>query len=256
MVHPGSSAAPAVLRGHQVTAVAAVGQPDTGLQRRAAPAVPFRADGSDHSSRCSHAVQRRAREERGSSASPCVLPACQPSSASSSSSSSPYTSSSFFPSLPTPPPPPPPQPTKRSCVLPKLIVPLQAIKRQPLLLNQPYLNMEMIFNYSESISFYHRNVFERGLLYLQEPNKLNANSLRFTVFKRRSWGGGLPSGGALSAGDVAPTVLWAMGTWTYGDVGLWGCGVMGTATCPALLALNMPGATGSAPDGASDSSAP
>lgn len=202
-----------------------MGQPDTGLQRRAAPAVPFRADGSDHSSRCSHAVQRRAREERGSSASPCVLPACQPSSASSSSSSSPYTSSSFFPSLPTPPPPPPPQPTKRSCVLPKLIVPLQAIKRQPLLLNQPYLNMEMIFNYSESISFYHRNVFERGLLYLQEPNKLNANSLRFTVFKRRSWGGGA----ALWGGSVCRT-MWhppSCGPWGRGHTGTWGCGAVG-----------------------------
>ena len=53
------------------------------------------------------------------------------------------------------------------CALPKLIIPLQAIKRKTFLLNQPYLNMEMIFNYSESISFYHRNVFERGLLYLQ-----------------------------------------------------------------------------------------
>lgn len=211
-----------------MTAVAAVGQPDTGLQRRAAPAVPFRADGSDHSSRCSHAVQRRAREERGSSASPCVLPACQPSSASSSSSSSPYTSSSSFPSLPTPPPPPPPQPTNRSCVLPKLIVPLQAIKRQPLLLNQPYLNMEMIFNYSESISFYHRNVFERGLLYLQEPNKLNANSLRFTVFKRRSWGGGAALWGGsvcrrcgthrpVGHGDVDIRGRGAVGLWGYGD---------------------------------------
>lgn len=202
-----------------------MGQPDTGLQRRAAPAVPFRADGSDHSSRCSHAVQRRAREARGSSASPCVLPACQPSSASSSSSSSPYTSSSFFPSLPTPPPPPPPQPTKRSCVLPKLIVPLQAIKRQPLLLNQPYLNMEMIFNYSESISFYHRNVFERGLLYLQEPNKLNANSLRFTVFKRRSWGGG-----GCPLGGLCLQEMWhppSCGPWGRGHKGTWGCGVMG-----------------------------
>lgn len=208
-----------------MTAVAAVGQPDTGLQRRAAPAVPFRADGSDHSSRCSHAVQIRAREARGSSASPCVLPACQPSSASSSSSSSPYTSSSSFPSLPTPPPPPPPQPTNRSCVLPKLIVPLQAIKRQPLLLNQPYLNMEMIFNYSESISFYHRNVFERGLLYLQEPNKLNANSLRFTVFKRRSWGGG-----CCPLGGLCLQEMWhppSCGPWGRGHTGTWGCGAVG-----------------------------
>lgn len=53
------------------------------------------------------------------------------------------------------------------CTLQKLIIPLQAIKRKAFLLNQPYLNMEMVFNYSESISFYHRNVFERGSPYLQ-----------------------------------------------------------------------------------------
>lgn len=111
---------------------------------------------------------RRAREEllEGGrvTSSPSMLPACQPSYTSFSSSSSSYTSSSSSSS-------PPPLLLRLllrgpfagcqvkmhllGCTLQKLIIPLQAIKRKPFLLNQLYLNMEMVFNYSESISFYH-----------------------------------------------------------------------------------------------------
>lgn len=104
-----------------------------------------------------------------------------PYSSSTSSSSSSYTSSSS-----SSPPPPPPRafhmlPSKDAFTgaarSESRSSPLQAIKGKLFLLNQAYLNMEMIFNYSESISFYHRNVFERGSpVFAGLSNKRNANS--------------------------------------------------------------------------------